>query len=94
MIRREINLMKDSGERINSTKLRKRCYLNISKTICWRYINKMGYKYKKSKMQIFLTAAHKQNRVASITEWIGKQTNWKSVIFSDEKRFCLDGQYD
>ena len=44
-IRREITLIKDVGERVNSTKKRKKCELNISKTTGWDYMNKIVFKY-------------------------------------------------
>lgn len=90
-IRRVISLLKDSGEKVNTTKIIRNSGLQLSKTTCWRYMNRIGYKYKKMKRRILLKSIHKENRIKCITEWFKNGINWNKVVFTDEKRFCLDG---
>ena len=42
-------------------------------------------KYKNVKRKIFLTKAHKEERVNTITEWFSTNQNWQMTSFSDEK---------
>ena len=49
-------------------------------------------KYKSVLPAINLTKAHGAKRIAAVTKWFEDQHCWKLTIFSDEKRFSLDGQ--
>ena len=46
-IRREIALLRKYGKKVNTTKIINNCNLNISKTTCWRELNKSGLKYRR-----------------------------------------------
>ena len=48
-------------------------------------------KYKKKKRQHRLTASHKQRRIEWAKEYVTWKDQWRCVIFSDEKKFNLDG---
>ena len=38
-----------------------------------------------------LTKKHKLDRMRIISNWIAKNLEWEKVIFSDKKRFSMDG---
>ncbi len=51
----------------------------------------MGFVYKKAEKSIVLTKKHKEDRVKMAEQFLGQRLNFQRVIFSDEKRFSLDG---
>jgi transposase len=93
-IKRQISFSLNKGERVTSSKIMKECEINANVRTVQKYLRKEGYKYKKARKEIVLTKKHMQNRVSHITSWFEKCHDWESTIFSDEKRFCLDGPDD
>jgi len=91
LIQREVANIKCSGKKVTTTKIISNCNLNISQSTCWRSLNRNGFKCRKARQQILLTKAHKEARINLITEWLTKCHNWDLTVFSDEKRFSLDG---
>lgn len=94
MMKRRIVLMKEQCERVTSPKIIKECQLNANVRTVQKYLRSKGYKYRKISKQICLTKNHKRLRILSITDWITNCQNWERTVFSDEKRFCLDGPDD
>lgn len=47
--------------------------------------------YKKHAQNLVVSSGDKIKRIAAVTSWMEKNIQWNSVIFSDEKRFTLDG---
>ena len=90
-IKRVISRYKSAGEKINSSKIIEECQLKVSTKTVQRHLTKIGAKYKKSKYQIVLSPSHKERRVEMCTKWIIDDHIWNQTIFSDEKRFTLDG---
>ena len=86
-----MNNLKKSKQKVTTTKLLQNCKLDISKTTCWRQLNKMGFKYKISKKIIYLTKEHSQRRIETIKQWFLQNQKWNQTVFSNEKRFCRDG---
>ena len=54
-------------------------------------MTKVGLQYKRTPSQIILSQKHKEKRVHIIKEWISENHVLVKTIFSDEKRFSLDG---
>lgn len=90
-IKREIANLKKSEVRVNSRKLVTNCNLNVSTRTVQRYLKSVDLKYKKARSQIVLTKRHKEERIRMISQWISENHQWEKTIFSDEKRFSLDG---
>lgn len=66
--------------------------LDVSKTTIWREVKSHGtFQYRKRKCAPFMTPAHKTRRVQWAVERAHWTSQWHSVIFSDEKKFNLDG---
>ena len=90
-IKRCVSRLIDEKTKVNSSKIKQECELNVSTSTVQRCMRKIGYRYKKAKTQIVLSAMHKRKRVEYITNWISNNHPWEITVFSDEKRFCLDG---
>jgi len=52
---------------------------------------KHDFKYRKVVQKISLSKKHKKSRINSASEWLDNNINFENTVFSDEKRFSLDG---
>ena len=90
--------IKRSVERNNEMERKVTCNTIISDTglsISRRTINnwliKHDFKFKKVVQKIHLTRKHKDARMNIASEWLEKNIQIENIVFSDEKRFSLDG---
>jgi len=90
-VKRCISALKNDGQKVNCTKIKNACNLNISTRTIQRHLSKMCFTYKKAKSQLVLSKYHKQKRLDIVSQWIADNHNWEKTVFSDEKRFSLDG---
>ena len=55
-------------------------------------MKQLEYYYDKCSQTIFFTAHHKRERIKICKQWLKDRVNWNEVVFTDQKRFNLDGQ--
>ena len=75
-IKRQISQFQLSGEKVNSTKIRRSCNLDVSSRTIQRYMSSLGMKYKKAKSQLVLSKKHKDERIKIISRWISDNQDW------------------
>ena len=82
------------NKKVNSSKLKTDCSLNMSVRTIQRHMKRSGFIYRKVKSQIVLSKRHKEERMKIITQWISSNHKLENTIFTDEKRFSFDGSDD
>ena len=83
--------MADNQEKINAPKVLRNLCLTVSDRLVHRHLTTLDYKYVKAVNQIVLLKKHEQHRLDIITMWFSSNHPWESTVFSNEKRFSLDG---
>ena len=79
-----------NGRSINETRLSNG--INASKTTCWRTASRCPtLKYQKMCRSPNLKPIHIQNRLVFAQNHMSWTDSWREVIFTDEKKFNLDG---
>lgn len=90
-IKRAIAAINENGEKLNSSKIIDRCDLNVSCSTVQRYMRSKAYVYKCPDICINLSKKHKIERMMLATKFLTSDIDWSQVVFSDEKRFSIDG---
>lgn len=92
LMKRVVHTLGDEGKRCTSRIVKEEASLgHVSTRTVRRALSEMDFKYKKVAKEISLTHAHKENRVMHCRKWLEEAIDWKTVIFTDEKRFTLEG---
>ena len=91
LIRREVNRLKQQKEKVTSTKVLRNLNISCSPKTIQRELRTMNFIYKKNKKKIVLSFAHKEKRIKKAKEWLTNSHPWSKTIFTDEKKFNLDG---
>ena len=91
IIKTKTHALEDMSEKVNAPKIKNECKLEVSISTVQRHLRREGMIYKRIIPKICLTKQHKVNRIRLIKSWISSEHDWNQTIFSDEKRFSLDG---
>jgi len=89
--KRRIKQFVKSNDRKTLTATRSNLNLNVSNATLSRVFKELGLSHRKLKTKPQLTPAHQQRRVDFALARADPQFNWSNWIFSDEKKFNLDG---
>lgn len=90
-IKRYANCKFSKGEKVSCPKIIQDLGLVVSPETVRRSMAKSTFKYKKSRQKIVLSKSHKIKRVEKCLSWIERDIFSSNIIFTDEKRFSLDG---
>lgn len=90
-INQTVKVLKKDGKRISSKIVQKKLRTPLSIRSVQRALKRCSYRYRRIKQSITLKDTEKERRVNFVKEWIQEGIPWCKVIFSDEKRFTLDG---
>lgn len=91
IIRRFINQNTIENKKVCCKSIIESCNIDVTRRTLNNFLIKEDVKYKKHAQQLCLTGNHKKMRIEIISSWITAGVPWKSVIFTDEKRFSRDG---
>lgn len=80
-----------SGHFVNAVEVKNSLHLKLSVSTIQRKLNQLGFKYQKVVKELPLSKKNKRDRLNHVKEWILDNVNFSNVVFSDEKRFSLDG---
>ena len=90
-IKRFIAKSNMDGLKVNSRRIIEDTNIHVSRHTLNNCLIKNDYHYVKQSQKIQLTMKHKQDRISLISIWIQKNISWETAIFTDEKKFSLDG---
>lgn len=90
-IKKEVRRLCAQNECVTSRKIKDNCELTVSTRTVRRALKEQGFSYQRVKQQLPLTRQHKDNRLAKATEWLRSKHPFDKTIFTDEKKFSLDG---
>ena len=86
-IRHEVEL----GRRVTAGKVKEELGLSVNKSTISRHLNRMNFFYEEFVKTLPLSKEHRRARVDFVKNLVANSTDYKKIVFSDEKRFSLDG---
>ena len=86
-----IRNIQETNSRVTSTNIFKKSKVKVSSRTVQRFLKSQAYKYINSKKEIYLTSQDKASRVEICKKWLIEGAPSRNIIFTDEKRFSLDG---
>lgn len=84
------NNLKD-GIRTTSTSVASNLGFSASKSTVCRMLRYLKFRYGKVTFHNTLSQKYRHLRIKIVRKYIENNINWKDIVFSDEKRFNLDG---
>lgn len=90
-IKRYISNCNEIGIKVNCNRILQDLNLNVSRRTLNNWLLHKDYLYRKEAQKIQLTKIHKEKRIKLVSSWIHKKIEWENCVFTDEKRFSLDG---
>ena len=86
-----VEIRKRDGKKCTSKDILTELKLNVSRRTVQRNLRSMHFDYKNIPHKFTLSTKCKRNRVDMAKKYIIDGVDWKSVAFSDEKQFTLEG---
>lgn len=90
-LKRYVAQQNNEGLKVNSSKIIRDNKLSVCRRTVGNWLNRNKYYYKKESQKIQLSNKHRTNRVSKISSWIHENIHWENAVFTDEKKFSLDG---
>lgn len=90
-IKRFIRREAGAGHLVTSRKIKESLDIAASRPTIRRKVNEMGFSFEKIEKCLPLTSQHCLARMNFAEKHLTEKTDFNEVVFSDEKRFSLDG---
>jgi len=90
-IKRYIKICNEQGKKATSQDIISNTDLNVCRRTLNNWLLQQDYKFERQAQRIQLSKDHKLKRMNLVSSWIEKNINFENAVFTDEKKFNLDG---
>lgn len=90
-IKKYISFSNSNGSKVNCRRIIEDLNIDVSRRTLNNWLLHHEYTYQNKVQKIHLTKDHRLKRIEIISSWIHRNIDWTNAVFSDEKRFNLDG---